>query len=106
MTGGTAPITFSETGTLPAGLSLNNSTGAITGTLPEGALSARPYAVTVVALDPWGATASVSFDWTVSQAPIAVSPVAVEETAGVVLDPSHGSGSQRLRSLSSFRNAR
>ena len=32
VTGGTAPYTFSVSGTLPAGLSLNASTGAVTGT--------------------------------------------------------------------------
>ena len=32
VTGGTAPYTYSVVGTLPAGLSLNSSTGAITGT--------------------------------------------------------------------------
>ncbi|MGD0632573.1 MAG: putative Ig domain-containing protein [Terracidiphilus sp.] len=32
VTGGTAPYTFSVVGTLPAGLTLNSSTGAITGT--------------------------------------------------------------------------
>ena len=32
VTGGTAPYTFSVTGTLPGGLTLNTSTGAITGT--------------------------------------------------------------------------
>lgn len=32
VSGGTAPLVYSETGTLPAGLSLNTSTGVITGT--------------------------------------------------------------------------
>ena len=32
ITGGTAPYTFSVVGTLPAGLTLNTSTGAVTGT--------------------------------------------------------------------------
>ena len=32
VTGGTAPYTFSVVGTLPAGLTLNTSTGAVTGT--------------------------------------------------------------------------
>ncbi len=32
VTGGTAPYTFSVSGTLPAGLTLNASTGAVTGT--------------------------------------------------------------------------
>jgi hypothetical protein len=35
VTGGTSPYTFSIVGTLPAGLTLNTATGAVTGT-PDG----------------------------------------------------------------------
>jgi hypothetical protein len=60
--GGTAPFTFTETGTLPAGLSLNPSTGVVSGTPTTvgsstftvsatdsiGNSTSRPYTVSVV----------------------------------------------------------
>ncbi|MFE7588398.1 M4 family metallopeptidase [Kitasatospora sp. NPDC057512] len=60
-TGGTAPLTYSATG-LPTGLSINASTGAITGT----ASTAGTYNVTVTAKDSAGKTGTTSFTWTVS----------------------------------------
>jgi len=62
-TGGTAPYFWSITsGALPAGLSLNSSTGAITGT-PTTAGTSTP---TIQVTDSLGATASGSFSITVS----------------------------------------
>jgi hypothetical protein len=59
-------ITFAASG-LPAGLSINSSTGVISGTIEEGAESASPYTVTVTVTD---TTASVNairtFDWHVT----------------------------------------
>ncbi|GAA2776043.1 hypothetical protein GCM10010521_63410 [Streptomyces rameus] len=55
-----AALTYSATG-LPAGLSINGSTGLITGT----ASTAGTYQVTVTAKDSTGATGSTSFTWTV-----------------------------------------
>jgi Putative Ig domain len=55
-------LTYSATG-LPAGLSIDSSTGEVTGTT-EGI---APYEVTVTATDTVGATASVSFTWTVAR---------------------------------------
>ncbi|MET7458504.1 M4 family metallopeptidase [Streptomyces sp. NPDC005574] len=60
-TGGTGTYTWSATG-LPAGLSLNASTGLITGT----PTTAGTSTVTVTAKDSANATASTSFTWTVS----------------------------------------
>ncbi len=57
--GGTPPYTWSATG-LPAGLSINSSTGQITGT----PTTAGTYSVTVSATG--GATGSVSFTWTIN----------------------------------------
>jgi RHS repeat-associated protein len=48
-------LTFTESG-LPSGLSINSSTGAITGTIAAGASASSPYVVTVTATD---STASV-----------------------------------------------
>ncbi|MGQ4478208.1 putative Ig domain-containing protein [Streptomyces sp. SAS_276] len=56
-----ATLTYSATG-LPTGLSINSSTGLISGT----ASTAGTYAVTVTATDSTGASGSASFTWTVS----------------------------------------
>ncbi|GIH08262.1 hypothetical protein Rhe02_63290 [Rhizocola hellebori] len=58
-TGGTAPYTWSATG-LPTGLSINSSTGLISGTARAGI-----YATTVTAVDATGATSSAQFQWTI-----------------------------------------
>ncbi|MFJ5123153.1 M4 family metallopeptidase, partial [Kitasatospora sp. NPDC088548] len=57
-TGGTAPLGYSATG-LPTGLSINASTGRITGT----ATAAGTYNVTVTAKDAANKTGSTSFTW-------------------------------------------
>jgi subtilase family serine protease len=54
-------LTYSATG-LPAGLSINSSTGLISGT----PTTANTYNVTVTATDTTGATGSASFTWTIS----------------------------------------
>ena len=56
-------LTYSATG-LPAGLSINSSTGLISGT----PTTATIYSVTVTARDTTGATGSASFTWTISAA--------------------------------------
>ncbi|MEU6506567.1 MULTISPECIES: putative Ig domain-containing protein [unclassified Streptomyces] len=58
---GSASLTYSASG-LPTGLSINSSTGLISGT----ASTAGTYQVTVTATDSTGATGSTSFTWTVS----------------------------------------
>ncbi|MFI6843222.1 putative Ig domain-containing protein [Kitasatospora sp. NPDC050467] len=60
--GGTAPLTYSAAG-LPAGLSINASTGLITGT----ATTAGTSTVTVTVKDAAGKTATATFSWTVSR---------------------------------------
>lgn len=60
--GGTAPYTWSATG-LPAGLSINSSTGLISGT----PTTVNTYSVTVTARDSASKTGSTSFSWTVTQ---------------------------------------
>lgn len=59
--GGTAPYTWSASG-LPAGLSLNSSTGRITGT----ATTAGTSNVTVTVTDSASKTGSAQFTWTVT----------------------------------------
>ncbi len=70
--GGTAPRTFSVAPTLPAGLSLDTSTGAITGT-PTATSGATTYTVTVT--DANSATASNTFSLTVNGAVVATTNV-------------------------------
>jgi hypothetical protein len=63
--GGTAPLSYKVSPSLPAGLTLNTSTGAITGT-PSAASAALSYTVTVT--DSNQATAAASFSLTVNSA--------------------------------------
>lgn len=63
--GGTAPLTYSVLPGLPAGLSFNTATGAITGT-PTVALP--PAAFTVTVTDALSVTASAQFQLTISEA--------------------------------------
>ncbi len=57
-------MSYSASG-LPGGLSINNSTGLISGTLASGAASGTPYDVTVTAND-GTSSSSQTFAWTVS----------------------------------------
>jgi Zn-dependent metalloprotease len=59
--GGTPPYTWSATG-LPSGLTINSSTGLISGT-PS---TAGTFSVTVTARDSVGTTGSASFTWTIN----------------------------------------
>jgi hypothetical protein len=81
--GGTAPLTYSISPTLPAGLSISPTTGAITGT-PTAASPATTYSVTVT--DANGATANSSFSLTVNSAVVAMT--AVSTTMLTVNQPS------------------
>jgi len=63
-TGGTPPYTWSATA-LPAGLSINSSTGVISGTVSRNGSST----VTVTAVDAVGRSASAQFRWTIAREP-------------------------------------
>ena len=64
-TGGTAPVTFAvSAGSLPAGLSLNTSTGAISGT----PTAAGSFAFTIRATDAHGVTATQAYSGEVTAA--------------------------------------
>ena len=61
-------LSFSASG-LPAGLSINPSTGVISGTITDGQAVSSPYSVTVTATETSGSTplsGSASFTWTVT----------------------------------------
>jgi large repetitive protein len=63
-----ATLTYSATG-LPAGLSINSATGAITGTIDRSASqggASGVYSITVTARDAAGAAATQTFSWTVT----------------------------------------
>jgi large repetitive protein len=87
-----ATLSYSATG-LPAGLSINASTGVITGTVDRSASqggTAGVYSVAITARDAAGLTATQSFSWTITNPP----PVAVndatltvnEDTAGTTVN--------------------
>src|SRR5262249_6679000 len=59
------PLSYSATG-LPTGLSINSTTGEISGTIATGAQTGSPYTVTLTATH-GTANASTSFTWTVAQ---------------------------------------
>jgi subtilase family serine protease len=72
-----AALTYSATG-LPTGLSINSSTGLISGT----ASTAGTYNVTVTAQDSTGASGSASFTWTVGSSGGTCSPAQLLGNAG------------------------
>ncbi|HEV3304153.1 MAG TPA: putative Ig domain-containing protein [Planctomycetaceae bacterium] len=78
-TGFPAP-TFGESGTLPAGLTFNTSTGVLSGT--PGAGTGGTYAVTFTASNGVGQQASQSFALTIDQAPTITSANSATFTVG------------------------
>ena len=69
ITAGLAAVSYAATG-LPTGLSVNPSTGAISGTI--GQYQTAPFSVTVIATDAQGRNASCILSLTVSQATLTV----------------------------------
>ena len=68
-------LTYAASG-LPAGLSIDPTTGLVTGTVSRGDNIAGPYAVVVTATDDKGAATRESFSWTVLPlTPGAASPI-------------------------------
>jgi hypothetical protein len=59
-----SPVTYGASG-LPSGLSINTSTGAISGTIAAGAAANGPYLVTVSAQDGAGHSDAKQFTWMV-----------------------------------------
>ena len=63
-TGGTAPVTYTVSPALPSGVTLNHSTGVISGVHNAPVSASQNY--TVTAKDADGATASVTFSLAVT----------------------------------------
>ena len=61
----TDTLTYSATG-LPAGLSINASTGVISGTIDNSASQSGPYSVSVTATDGSNAQTTQTFTWTIT----------------------------------------
>ncbi len=72
---------------LPSGLSINTTTGLISGTIANNASVTSPYSVTVTATDNHGATTSQTFAWTVTNP----GPTAVADT-GTALENGSATG--------------
>ena len=91
--GGAAPLTYSVSPSLPAGLSINSTTGAITGT-PTATSAATNYTVTVT--DASSATSTAQFSLTVNGAVTATQAVASKmltvNAAATAFTPVTGSG--------------
>jgi hypothetical protein len=62
------PLTYAATN-LPAGLSINTSTGLITGTISSTAAAGSPYAVSITVRDGPTVDATDTFTWTVTDVP-------------------------------------
>ncbi len=89
-------ISFTST-TLPPGLSINATTGVITGSLPANASDGGPYSVTIVGTDISGATATQTFTWTVTNPAPTATDDALSGTenaslSGNVISDDNGSG--------------
>ena len=96
-TGGTTPLTYSvATGSLPAGLNLNTSTGAITGTPTAGGVSTFGVKVTDSSLPPPAQTQTQSFSISILGITTTSLPSGVEnqvyDTNGFQLAATGGSG--------------
>ena len=77
-------VSYQATG-LPAGLSLNSSTGAVSGALGYTVSVGSPYSVTVTVDDGQGGTDTASFTWTVADrngVPVLTTPAAQSDAEG------------------------
>jgi hypothetical protein len=63
------PLTYGATN-LPSGVTINTSSGAITGTIAVGAAANSPYSVSVTVRDGPTVDATDTFTWTVADAPV------------------------------------
>jgi hypothetical protein len=78
-----ATLTYSDGGTLPTGLSIDGSSGIITGT----PTTAGTSSVTITATDQNGSSASTSFTWTVTNTVSVTSPGDQTDTSGTAITP-------------------
>jgi len=82
--GGGTIVGWSATG-LPPGLTIDPSSGLITGTPTEG--STTPFSVTITAVDSSDAQGSATFDWTVGIVVSVTNPGIQADDAGVAISP-------------------
>ena len=90
-------LSYSATSTLPPGLTVNISTGVISGTIQSDASLGGPYVVTITATDLHGGSQTQTFVWNVSNpAPSATNNAAVVSedatVSGNVISDDDGSG--------------
>lgn len=72
---------------LPAGLSINATSGVISGTLSLNSGAGTPYQVTVTLTDSSGRATSHVFAWTVAYAPLTAAPKNQKATVGRAITP-------------------
>jgi len=80
-------VSYSATG-LPTGISIDPSTGLLSGTISYTAASGSPWAVAITATDPGGLTATDTFTWTVTntnRAPTVVAPTNRTDAEGTAV---------------------
>ena len=82
-TSSAATLSYSDGGTLPPGLSVNTSTGVISGT-PN---TAGAYSVTITATDNAGFDATASFTWTITNTVSVTNPGDQSDVSGSVITP-------------------
>ena len=82
-TGSGTTLSYSAGGTLPPGLSINSSSGVISGTPTTGGL----YSVTVTVTDGTGASGSTTFSWTISNVVTVTSPGNQSNVSGSAISP-------------------
>ena len=82
-TSSTATLSYSDTGTLPPGLAINTSTGAITGT----PTTAGTYSVTIKVTDNAGYSAQKSFTWTITNTLSVTNPGDQSDVSGTAITP-------------------
>ena len=79
----TATLSYSDGGTLPPGLSIDSSTGKITGT----PTTAGSYPVTITASDGAGYSGSTNFTWTVTNTVSVTGPGDQSDVSGTAITP-------------------
>ena len=82
-TSSTATLAYSDGGTLPPGLSIDSSSGQVTGT----PTTAGSYPVTITASDNQGFSGTAGFTWTVTSSITVTNPGAQTDGSGAAITP-------------------
>jgi hypothetical protein len=80
---GADTLTYSANGTLPPGLAIDHTTGAITGT----PTTAGVYSTTITATDTDGFTGTATFAWTIQNTVTVTNPGAQSNQSGTAITP-------------------